>query len=91
MMSNFHSLKTRISSDVMKIIDEGTSRDEIMIHVGMLLMLDHLDYAFRDFFVDSRNELSQGAPTPYEDGDNSSNRIQIKPIVENVAVSPFYN
>jgi len=25
------------------------SRDEIMIHVGMLLMLDHLDYAFRDF------------------------------------------
>jgi hypothetical protein len=54
------------------MVDEGAARDEIMIRVGMLLMLDQLDYA---------SELSQ-ASRPHEDGRDSSNRIQIRPIVE---------
>jgi hypothetical protein len=68
----------------MKMVDEGAARDEIMIHVGMLLMLDHLDYA---------RELSQEASAPYEDedGSSSSNRIQIRPIVKNATTILFYN
>ncbi len=73
-MNSFHSLKSRLASDVVKMVDEGAARDEIMIRVGMLLMLDQLDYA---------SELSQ-ASRPHEDGmgsSSSSNRIQIRPIV----------
>ncbi len=76
-MNSFHFLKNRLSLDVVKMVDEGAARDEIMIRVGMLLMLDQLDYA---------SELSQTS-RPHEDGD----RIQIRPIVENVAASSLYN
>jgi len=89
MMSQFYSLKTRLSSDVIKMVDEGASRDEIMIHVGMLLMLDRLDYAFRDFFADSRSELSQEGSGPFEDEDG--NWIQFRSIVKNVAATSLYN
>jgi hypothetical protein len=44
-MNSFHSLKNRLSSDVVKLVDEGAAREEIMICVGMLLMLDQLDCA----------------------------------------------
>ena len=80
-MNSFHSLKNRLSSDVVKMVDEGAARDEIMIRVGMLLMLDQLNYA---------SELSQ-ASRPHDDGVGSSNRIQIKPIVENAAATSLYN
>ena len=47
------------------MVDEGAARDEIMIRVGMLLMLDQLDY---------NSEISQ-ALRLNEDGRRSSNRI----------------
>ena len=81
-MNSFHSLKNRLSLDVVKMVDEGAARDEIMIRVGMLLMLDQLDYA---------SELSQ-ASRPHEDcRGRNTNRIQIKPIVENAAATILYN
>ena len=81
-MNSFHSLKNRLSLDVVKMVDEGAARDEIMIRVGMLLMLDQLDYA---------RELSQ-ASRPHEDGrGRNTNRIQIRPIVENAAATSLYN
>ena len=82
-MNNFHSLKNRLSLEVVKMVDEGAARDEIMIRVGMLLMLDQLDYA---------NELSQTCWLN-EDGRGSrnTNRIQIRPIVENAAATSLYN
>ncbi|WP_162477780.1 hypothetical protein [Nitrososphaera sp. AFS] len=65
------------------MVDEGAARDEIMIRVGMLLMLDQLDYA---------NELPQTSWLN-EDGRGSrnANRIQIMPIVENAAATSLYN
>ena len=81
-MNSFRFLKNRLSLDVIKMIDEGAARDEIMVRVGMLLMLDQLDYA---------SELSQPS-RPDEHGSGSScNRIQIKPIVENAAAATLYN
>ncbi len=80
-MNSFHSLKNRLSSDVVKMVDKGAARDEIMIRVGMLLMLDQLDYT---------SEHSQ-ASRPNEDSRGSSNRIQIRPIVENSAATSLYN
>jgi hypothetical protein len=81
-MNSFHSLKNRLSLDVVKMIDKGAARDEIMIRVGMLLMLDQLDYG---------RELSQ-ASRPNEDvAGSSSNRIQIRPIFENAAATSLYN
>jgi hypothetical protein len=81
-MNSFHSLKNRLSSDVVKMVDEGAARDEIMIRVGMLLMLDQLDYT---------SELSQASRPNENVVSSSSNRIQIRPIVENVAVTFLYN
>jgi hypothetical protein len=53
-----------------------------MIRVGMLLMLDQLDYA---------SELSQ-ASRPHADGrGRNTNRIQIRPIVENTVATSLYN
>ncbi|NAL78305.1 hypothetical protein [Nitrososphaera sp. AFS] len=82
-MNSFHSLKNRLSLDVVKMVDKGAARDGIMIRVGMLLMLDQLDYG---------RELSQ-ASRPHEDGRGSknTNRIQIRPIFENAAVTSLYN
>ena len=81
-MNSFHSLKNRLSLDVVKMVDKGAAIDEIMIRVGMLLMLDQLDYG---------HELSQ-ASRPHEDGSGSScNRIQIRPIFENAAATTLYN
>jgi hypothetical protein len=81
-MNSFHSLKNRLSLDVVKMVDEGAARDEIMIRVGMLLMLDQLDYT---------SELSQASRPNENVVSSSSNRIQIRPIVENVAVTSLYN
>ena len=79
-MNSFHSLKNRLSFDVVKMVGEGASRDEIMIHVGMLLMLDQLDNA---------SELSQEASIQYS---GSNNHIQIRPISETAATATFlYN
>jgi hypothetical protein len=50
-MNSFHSLKNRLSLDVVKMVDEGAARDEIMIRVGMLLMLDQLDYTSETAFA----------------------------------------
>ena len=81
-MNSFHSLKNRLSLDVVKMVDEGAARDEIMIRVGMLLMLDQLDCA---------SELSQPS-RPHKVGEGSSSiRIQIRPIVENNAATSLYN
>ena len=80
-MNSFHSLKNRLLSDVVKMVDEGALRDEIMIRVGMLLMLDQLDYD---------SELTQ-ASRPNEDGRGSSNRVQIRPMAENTAATSLYN
>ena len=80
-MNSFHSLKNRLSLDVVKMVDKGAARDEIMIRVGMLLMLDQLDCA---------SEPSQEASIMY--GGGSSNHIQIRPITENAATTTFlYN
>jgi hypothetical protein len=80
-MDSFHYLKNRLSFDVVKMVGEGASRDEIMIHVGMLLMLDQLDYA---------SELSQEASKSY--GESRSNHIQIRPITKSAAsISFLYN
>jgi hypothetical protein len=81
-MNSFHSLKNRLSLDVVKMVDEGAARDEIMIRVGMLLMLDQLDYT---------SELSQASRPNENVVSSSSNRIQIRPIVENAAVTSLYN
>ena len=81
-MNSFHSLKNRLSLDVVKMVDEGAARDEIMIRVGMLLMLDQLDYA---------KELSQASRSNEDVVGSSSNRIQIRPIVENAAVTSLYD
>ena len=81
-MNSFHSLKNRLSSDVVKMVDEGAARDEIMIRIGMLLMLDQLDYT---------SELSQASRPNENVVSSSSNRIQIRPIVENAAVTSLYN
>ena len=81
-MNSFHFLKNRLSLDVVKMVDEGAARDEITIRVGMLLMLDQLDYA---------SEHSH-ASRPHEEGrGGNTNRIQIRPIVENAAVTSLYN
>ncbi len=80
-MNSFHSLKNRFSSDVIKMVNEGAARDEIMIRVGMLLMLDQLDYS-----------NGSQASSPLGDSVGSScNRIQIRPIRENAAAISFYN
>ena len=81
-MNSFHSLKNRLSSDVVKMVDEGAARDEIMICVGMLLMLDQLDCA---------SELSQPSRPPEDGRGRKTNRIQIRPIVENAAATSLYN
>jgi hypothetical protein len=65
-----------------KMVDEGAARDEIMIRVGMLLMLDQLDYA---------RELSQASRPNENVVSSSSNRIQIRPIVENATTTSLYN
>ena len=63
------------------MVKEGAARDEIMILVGMLLMLDQLDYS-----CDSQ------ASSPHGGGvDSSSNRIHIRPIFENTAAISSYN
>ena len=80
-MNSFHSLKNRLSLDVVKMVDKGAARDEIMIRVGMLLMLDQLDYT---------SELSQASRPNENVVSSSSNRIQIRPIVENAAVTSLY-
>ena len=81
-MNSFHSLKNRLSSDVVKMVDEGAARDEIMIRVGMLLMLDQLDYSSERSQVSRPNENVVGS---------SSNRIQIRPIAKNAAATCLYN
>jgi hypothetical protein len=80
-MNSFHS-KNRLSFDVVKMVDEGADRDEIMIRVGMLLMLDQLDCA---------SDISQASKL-HEDGEGSSgNRILIRPIVEDAATTSLCN
>lgn len=81
-MNSFHSLKNRLSLDVVKMIDEGAARDEIMIRVGMLLMLDQLDYT---------SELSQTSWLNEDGRGRNTNRIQIRPIFENAAATSLYN
>ena len=81
-MNSFHSLKNRLSLDVVKMVDEGAARDEIMIRVGMLLMLDQLDYA---------SELSQTSWLNEDGRGRNTNRIQIRPIVESNAATSLYN
>ena len=86
-MNSFHSLRNRLSLDVVKMVGEGADRDEIMVRVGMLLMLDQLDCA-RDFSQASKS---------HEDGKgsrsrrSSSNRIRVKPIVEEAAATSLCN
>jgi hypothetical protein len=81
-MNSFHSLKNRLSLDVVKMVDEGAARDEIMIRVGMLLMLDQLDYT---------SELSQTSWLNEDGRGRNTNRIQIRPIFENAAATSLYN
>ena len=81
-MNSFHSLKNRLSLDVVKMVDEGAARDEIMIRVGMLLMLDQLDYA---------SKLSQTSWLNEDGRGRNTNRIQIRPIFENAAATSLYN
>jgi hypothetical protein len=81
-MNSFHSLKNRLYLDVVKMVDEGAARDEIMIRVGMLLMLDQLDYA---------RELSQTSWLNEDGRGRNTNRIQIRPIFENAAATSLYN
>ena len=64
------------------MVDKGAARDGIMIRVGMLLMLDQLDYD---------SELLQASRPNEDGGGSSSNRVQIRAIAENTAATSLYN
>lgn len=50
-------LKQRLSQDIIEMVNNGAKRDDIMIHLGMLLMLETLQDKAREPKLHGINEF----------------------------------